>query len=298
MRLAADLARVTVPATSANLGPGFDALGIALDVRDEITVRAITGETRVTVTGQGAGTVPTDADHLVARATLRALDHVGAPLTGLELECRNRIPHGRGLGSSAAAVVAGIMAARGLISEPEALNDDVALALATEFEGHPDNAAPALHGGLTVAWIGDGATPRAVNVPISAQISPQLLIPNQQCETSAARGALPERVPHGDAAFNAGRAALLIHALGREPELLFEATEDRLHQDYRARVMPETARVISQLRARGVAAVISGAGPTILVLDSPDEVDVAAIAGDGWHHARLGIAASGATVSH
>jgi len=297
VRLAADRALVTVPATSANLGPGFDALGIALSVRDEISVRAIAGETTVRVTGQGAGEVPTDASHLVARATLRALEYVGAPLTGLELHCHNRIPHGRGLGSSAAAVVAGIVAARGLISEPEALSDEVALALATEFEGHPDNAAPALLGGFTVAWITDDDTPRAVNVPVAAGVEPVLLVPNEQCATSDARGVLPTRIPHVDAAFNAGRAALLTYALSSDPSLLFEATADRLHQNYRATVMPEAARVLAQLREAGVPAVISGAGPAILVLAASADVNVAEIAGNNWHHAAVEIDEVGATVS-
>ncbi|HLR55542.1 MAG TPA: homoserine kinase [Actinomycetales bacterium] len=297
MRLAADRAHVTVPATSANLGPGFDALGIALAVRDEITVHAVAGAVNVTITGHGAGAVPTDASHLVARATLRALEHVGAPLTGLELHCHNRIPHGRGLGSSAAAVVAGIMAARGLISEPEALNDAVVLQLATEMEGHPDNAAPALLGGFTIAWIRDGATPRAVKVPVAAGVVPALLVPAQQCATSAARGALPAQIAHADGAFNAGRAALLTHALSADPDLLFEATEDRLHQNYRAEVMPQTADLLSRLRSEGVAAVISGAGPSVLVLHAPAGVDVGAIAGAKWQYAPVQIDESGATVS-
>lgn len=297
MRLASDRAVVSVPATSANLGPGFDALGIALAVRDEITVRAVAGDVNVTVTGQGAGEVPTDGSHLVARATLRALEHVGAPLTGLELHCHNRIPHGRGLGSSAAAVVAGIMAARGLISEPQALSDDVVLQLATEFEGHPDNAAPALLGGFTIAWIRDDGTPQAANVPVAAEVAPVLLVPSAQCATSAARGALPPQISHADGAFNAGRAALLTHALTNDPALLFEATEDRLHQNYRAAVMPETARIITQLREQGVAAVISGAGPSILILSAPPEVDIAAVAGVQWRQAAVDIDLNGATVS-
>lgn len=297
MRLAADHAVVTVPATSANLGPGFDALGVAFDVRDEITVRAVAGPTRVTVTGHGAGEVPNDETHLVARATLRALEHVGAPLTGLELECHNRIPHGRGLGSSAAAVVAGIMAARGLISDPDALNDAVVLQLATEFEGHPDNAAPALLGGFTIAWIRDDGTPQAANVPVNPMVSPALLVPSEQSATSAARNALPVQVPHADAAFNAGRAALLTHALANDPSLLFAATEDRLHQGYRAAVMPETSRILADLRAAGVAAVISGAGPAILVLSAPSDVDVEEVAGAQWRYAPVSIAHVGATVS-
>src|SRR5450830_563387 len=152
MRLGHDHARVRVPATSANLGPGFDALGLALALHDDLDVRALgSAEVVVEVTGEGAGEVPLGEDHLVVRALRLALDHVGAPQTGLHLTCTNRIPHGRGLGSSAAAVVAGILAARALVADPEALDAEVALHLATELEGHPDNAAPAILGGATVA---------------------------------------------------------------------------------------------------------------------------------------------------
>ncbi|MBN9325965.1 MAG: homoserine kinase, partial [Cellulomonas sp.] len=166
MRLAADRVHVRVPATSANLGPGFDALGVALSLHDELEVRAVgsPGAT-VEVSGEGAGQVPDDEKHLVVRAVRLALDHVGASQVGLHLVCHNRIPHGRGLGSSAAAVVAGILAARGLISDPDALDDDTCLALATQMEGHPDNAAPALLGGATVAWSDDSGV-RAARLPV------------------------------------------------------------------------------------------------------------------------------------
>ncbi|TGY84518.1 homoserine kinase, partial [Cellulomonas shaoxiangyii] len=268
MRLRAAHVRVRVPATSANLGPGFDALGLALGLHDDLEVRALgSAGVRVDVEGEGAGEVPTDEQHLVVRALRAALDHVGAPQTGLHLVCRNRIPHGRGLGSSAAAVVAGVLAARGLVGDPDVLGDDDALALATELEGHPDNAAPALLGGFTLAWAGerDGGV-RAVRLPVHPDVVPVAVVPQQHLSTRAARGVLPAHVPHADAAWQAARAGLLVEALGRRPDLLLDATGDRLHQGYRRSVMPESLALVDALRARGVAAVVSGAGPTVLAL--------------------------------
>jgi len=266
MRLAHDHVRVRVPATSANLGSGFDALGLALGLYDDVEVRALgTAEVHVEVIGEGAGEVPDGEGHLVVRALRAALDHVGAPQTGLHLVCHNRIPHGRGLGSSAAAVVAGVVAARSLIVDAEALDDEVALALATQMEGHPDNAAPALLGGATVAWT-DRGVPHAVPLEVHGDIAPVALVPESRLATRVARGVLPTVVPHADAASQAGRAALLVEALARRPELLFAATEDLLHQQYRAAVMPDSLALVDALRRRGVAAVVSGAGPTVLVL--------------------------------
>ena len=267
MRLGSDHVRVTVPATSANLGPGFDSLGLALDHHDVVEVRALgSAEVTVEVTGEGAEDVPRGEDHLVVRAIRAALDHVGAPQVGLHLTCRNAIPHGRGMGSSAAAVVAGILAARGLVADPDALDDEVALGLATALEGHPDNAAPALLGGVTIAWLTE-AGPRAVVVPVHEDVVPVVLVPAGRCATRTARGVLPAQVPHGDAAFVAGRAALLVHALGREPAHLLDATADLLHQRYRAAVMPGTWTLVEALRDAGQAAVVSGAGPAVLVLE-------------------------------
>ena len=266
MRLGADHVRVRVPATSANLGPGFDALGLALALHDDLDVHALgTSDVVVEVTGEGVGEVPDDEQHLVVRALRLALDHVGAPQSGVRLVCRNRIPHGRGLGSSAAAVVAGVLAARGLVAEPEALPDEVVVQLAAELEGHPDNAAPAVLGGATAAWA-EGDRFRAVTLPVSDELAPVAIVPAQHLSTKAARGVLPAQVPHADAAFQAGRAALLVEALGRRPDLLLTATQDRLHQEYRRRVMPDSLALVDALRARGVAAVVSGAGPTVLAL--------------------------------
>ena len=306
MRLGADHVRVHVPATSANLGPGFDALGLALGVHDTLEVRALgTPGVVVEVTGEGAGEVPDGEAHLVVQSLRRALDHVGAPQVGLHLVCTNRIPHGRGMGSSAAAVVAGLVAARGLVAEPEALDDDVVLRLATEMEGHPDNAAPAVLGGATIAWCQPGGA-RAVVIPTHDDLAPVVLVPGTRLATSTARGLLPATVPHADAAAGAGRAALLVHALGLRPDLLLPATEDRLHQAFRAPAMPESLALVGALRARGVAAVVSGAGPTVLALarttgdgttDADDVVrEVLGAAAGDWRVLVPGIDRTGAVV--
>ncbi|KQY43121.1 homoserine kinase [Cellulomonas sp. Root137] len=305
MRLGADHVRVRVPATSANLGPGFDAFGIALGLYDELEVRALGSPgVKVEVTGEGAGQVPDDEQHLVVSSLRAALDLVGASQAGLHLVCHNRIPHGRGLGSSAGAVVAGIVAARGLIAEPGALSDDVAIDLAAQIEGHPDNAAPAVLGGATLAWR-DGRF-RAIGLAVHDDLALLAIVPPNHLSTKAARGVLPATVPHTDAAFQAGRAALLVEALGRRPDLLLTATQDRLHQEYRRAVMPGSLALVDVLRAQGVAAVVSGAGPTVLVLarrtgtgttDADDAVS-AAFGGamGGWQILPLPVDRTGATV--
>ena len=273
MRLVSDHVRVRVPATSANLGPGFDCMGLALAHYDTIEVRALgRPDVHVEVVGEGAGELPTGEDHLVVRAIRAALDAVGAPQVGLELVCENRIPHGRGLGSSAAAVVAGILAVRMMINEPDALRNTAAFGIATQFEGHPDNAAPAILGGATVSWTGaDG--PHATQLPLHDDVVPVLLVPDERCATRTARGVLPATVPHADAAFTAGRAALLVQALCHRPELLYEATAERLHQEYRAMVMGPTWQLVRALREAGQAAVVSGAGPSVLVLERASDGD-------------------------
>ncbi|MDR0366619.1 MAG: homoserine kinase, partial [Bifidobacteriaceae bacterium] len=295
MRFAADRVQVRVPATSANLGPGFDALGLALDIWDEVTVHAYAGPTIVRVKGEGEGQLPLDESHLVARATVHALEMVGAPPVGLELDCVNEIPQGKGLGSSAAAVAAGALIARALIANPAALNAGRVFQMTAGFEGHPDNAAPAVFGGATVAWTSEkGSTPKAARLTVDPSVQVVMLLPDAAIATSVARAALPTRVPHTDAAFNAGRSALLVHALTTDPSLLFDATADRIHQPYRAEVMPKTAELVAELRAAGLAAVISGAGPAILVLTTdPSEVPEPS----GWRWRRVPIATSGGTVA-
>lgn len=294
-RLTTDSVTVRVPATSANLGPGFDSMGLALGIVDEIHVRAITGPTQVTVAGHGSGEVPEGEEHLVVQAVRRGLDHLGAPQAGLLMHCRNAIPHGSGLGSSAAAVVAGLIIARGLVGDAAALDDHTILGLATEFEGHPDNAAPALLGGATVAWMGPQG-PNAARVEVGDHVAPTVLTPPTPVLTRRARAVLPAHVPHADAAFNAGRAALLILALQSREDLLLTATEDRLHQQQRIGVMPETLAVVAQLRARGLPAVVSGAGPSVLALAGRDDALMGELQQQGWQVSYPPVAHEGATL--
>jgi homoserine kinase len=298
MTFAAGPARVRVPATSANLGPGFDALGLALALHDELSAQVADAGLRVEVTGEGGELVARDETHLVVRAMRAAFAAMGVEPAGLSLHCTNRIPHSRGLGSSAAAIVGGVLLARALVVGGDGrLADADVLALASELEGHPDNVAPCLLGGLTVAWLAGGAA-RAVRRDVDPAIVPVALVPPFTASTEQARGLLPASVPHRDAAANAGRAALLVAALTGTPQALLDATEDRLHQGYRASAMPESAALVDRLRAAGHPAVISGAGPTVLVLARGDveaeAVDAAAPA--GWLVLRPGVDAAGAVV--
>ncbi|GAA2777540.1 homoserine kinase [Kitasatospora sp. CM 4170] len=273
--------RVRVPATSANLGPGFDAFGLALGLYDDVVVRVADSGLSVDIAGEGADTLPRDERHLLVRSMRAAFDRLGGQPRGLEVVCANRIPHGRGLGSSSAAICAGIVAARAVtIGGPSALDDDALLALASELEGHPDNVAACLRGNFTVAWTEEDAA-RAIALEPSDRVVPVVFVPATEVLTETARGLLPRTVPLADAAVNAGRAALLVEALTRRPELLFAATEDRLHQDYRASAMPDSAALVGALRAEGIPAVISGAGPTVLALTDEAGADkVLAFAGD------------------
>ncbi|MBM7776521.1 homoserine kinase [Actinokineospora baliensis] len=258
--------RVRVPASSANLGAGFDALGLALGLHDVVEVRPHAAPLTVLVSGEGAADVPLDGTHLVVRALRAACDHLGYDPGGLELTCANAIPHARGLGSSAAAIVAGIAAGYGLAGvELTGTAREDALHLAAEFEGHADNVAASLLGGLVVAW-GDGRRFHAARVEPHEDLRPVAIVPAEQSATHVTRGLLPEVVPHTDAAFAAGRAALAVHAIADRPDLLLPATEDTLHQDYREKAWPDTLRVVRALRASGVAAAVSGAGPTVLAL--------------------------------
>jgi homoserine kinase len=275
---------VRVPATSANLGPGFDSLGLALGLYDVVEAEVLAEGLEVTVDGEGAGNVPLDQGHLVVRAMEAAARHWGLPARpGLRLHAHNAIPHGRGLGSSAAAIVAALV-----LTDLLAPTDDARdlLAFAGRLEGHPDNVAAALLGGATIAWcepegapdhepeevvgdFGSGAgvgRARAVRLEPDPSIEPVLLIPEHRLDTRHARSVLPSKVTHDDAARTAGRAALLVHALTREPALLLPATEDWLHQLPRTAAMPATIDLMYRLRADGYAAVVSGAGPSILVL--------------------------------
>ena len=302
MTLAGRSVVVKVPATTANLGPGFDTLGLALSLYDELTV-TVQDEPGVTVEviGVGASVVPTDESNLVVTAIAHAFHAYGRELPGLHLVARNSIPHGRGLGSSGAAIVSGIMAAKGLLDGDVDIDSRALLRLATEMEGHPDNVAPALFGGLTIAWMTpDG--PRHKKLIVHRGVSPLVCVPESTMSTALARSLQPTSVPHEDAIFNVSRSALLIAALIQSPELLLAATEDKLHQSYRASAMPETDLLIRLLRANDLAAVVSGAGPSLLVLCSdPAQRLLAAelVAGNSetpWQSLMLAVDFKGATV--
>lgn len=293
---------VRVPATSANLGPGFDTLGIALELFDEVSAEAELGDgplgnVHIEVRGVGEHAVPRDVNHLVAQAMVECFHELGVKPTALQLQCHNQIPHGRGLGSSAAAIVAGVLLARALAGERVAnrMSDEDVLALATRLEGHPDNVAPCLLGGLTISWMDAAGTARAVRREVDSRIQPIILQSEEAVSTELARGLLPRQVPHADAAHNAARSALLVEALTHSPEFLLEATDDRLHQKYRAQAMLGTMSLIEVLRANGHAAVISGAGPAVLVLSSAD-ADLGPLP-PGWQARVLDVCASGSVVS-
>jgi homoserine kinase len=292
---AAGPVRLTVPATSANLGPGFDSLGLALELRDELEATVTGSGLGVDVAGEGADDVARDETHLVVQAMRATFDVLGAQPGGLLLSCRNRIPHARGLGSSAAAIVGGVFLARGLVvGGDRVLPVDAAFRLAAEIEGHPDNVAPAVHGGLTVAG-SSGDTFFATRVAVAPSVRAVAFVPPTALSTEVARGLLPEVVSHRHAAANAGRAALLVVALTGQSDLLVTATEDLLHQPYRRPAMPESLDLLERLRGDGHAAVVSGAGPTVLVL-TVHAGDLAAYTPPGWTTLPLPVATHGVHV--
>lgn len=293
----ATLAQVSVPATSANIGPGFDSLGIALELRDRYAAQILDEPIfDVDVTGEGAAELKKDKTHLVIRSMMRGFEHMGQKPRGIALRALNETPHGRGLGSSSSAIVGGLALSRALVHGGDSLlTDDDMVALATELEGHPDNIAAAVFGGATIAWM-EGNVGKAVNIAVHEKIEALAFIPKNSLSTSKARKILPETVPHSDASQNAGRSALLVHALTSRPDLLFPATEDLIHQQYRASAMPQSMELVNKLRAAGVAAFISGAGPTVLILHTANETEIgelSAAAGANFTAKALKISQSG-----
>jgi len=296
-------AAVRVPATSANLGPGFDSFGLALTLHDTVEARVIASGIQLDVIGMGSGTAQAGEQHLVLRAMRAGFDAAGAQPAGIALSCRNAIPHGFGLGSSAAAILAGLLLARALAGEEgaAALPDAEVLTLATELEGHPDNVAACMVGGLTVAWQSGSRSVSAARMEPLADLAPVVCVPTSPLATEVARKVLPASVPHADAAANSARTALLIAGLTSQPELLLAGTEDFLHQRYRADSMPATTALIAELRAAGIPAAVSGAGPSVLALPvtsaQAEAVGVLAVGADtgaDWQVLPLSVDTAGA----
>jgi len=301
----ATMAQVSVPASSANIGPGFDSVAIALEMRDRYAAQILDDESfDVDVTGEGADQVKKDAKNLIIKSMMRGFEHMGGKPRGIALRALNVIPHGRGLGSSASAIVGGLALARSLVLTGEQyMSDEDLITLATELEGHPDNVAAAFYGGATIAWLeskinseGESSNVgRAVSLKVDDRIKALLLVPENQLSTAKARKLLPESISHQDAVLNSSRTALLVHALAERPDLLFTATEDLLHQKYREEAMPKSIALVEKLRGAGLAAVVSGAGPSVMVLYSgaEDEIDQIQSVSPGFTAMKLAIAKTG-----
>lgn len=300
--------RLSMPATSANLGPGYDCMGLALSLHDVIDVVAAPRrdpsqpQISVRIDGEGSSRLPRDASHLVVSLVSRILARHGFRLPDLEVSAQNRIPHSRGLGSSAAAVASAVVLADALL--PAGLSAEEQLQIGSRIEGHPDNYAPALRGGVAISWQEGDVFCTAPLVP-HERLRTVLAIPDFEQSTAEARDVLPDEVPHADAAANSARTGLLVHAMTTAPELLLPATGDRLHQEQRRSAFEPSMVLVDSLRAAGHAAVISGAGPAVLVLADGDvsaqEAHAhishhAESAGDTWCPSILRISASGATV--
>ena len=294
--------QVQVPATSANLGPGFDSFGLALGMHDRYVAQILDDAgLDIDVTGEGADELPRNDKNLLVKAMYKGFDFLGGKPKGVAVRALNVIPHGRGLGSSASAIVGGLSLARALVlTGSDKMSDEKLLQLATEMEGHPDNVAAALYGNAVVAWQEDQhgkSVAQAIALSVDTRIRAIAFIPSTAIATSKARKMLPETIPHRDAAKNSANSALFVHALTLRPDLLFRATEDFLHQSYRSEAMPASFALLNKLRGAGVAAFISGAGPTVLALHTGSESDVSELiraAGSKFEAKSLEISRTGA----
>lgn len=290
--------RVRVPGSTANLGPGFDSLGLALGIHDELQVCA-TPEPGlwVDVAGEGSSHVPRNGRHLVVRAMRQAFELFGDAPAGIRLRCTNAVPHSRGLGSSAAAAVAGAVAAAVLTGRDIEDEHEALLQLSAAMEGHADNAAASLMGGFVLAWETSGQARRfhAAKLDVHPDIHPVAFVAGTESATKTTRGLLPDHVPLHDAAFTGSRTALAVLAMTARPDLLMPATEDRLHQPYRRPAYPRSLELVESLRAHGVPAAISGAGPTVLALTA-DGVAPKGLDLDGFTVLPLPVDADGVRV--
>ena len=296
--------QVQVPATSANLGPGFDSFGLAFGMYDRYVAQILDeGGLDIDVTGEGADEVPRTDKNLLVKAMYKGFDFLGGKPKGVAVRALNVIPHGRGLGSSASAIIGGLVLARSLVlTGTDKMSDEALLNLANEMEGHPDNVAAALYGGATVAWqdiVKGKAVAHAVHLPVDPRIKVMAFIPATPLATKKARTMLPETIPFADALRNSSNAALLTQALTIRPDLLFTATEDFLHQSYRQEAMPASFALMTKLRAAGIAAFISGAGPTVLALHTEgdeESIQLSRAGGAKFEGKSLEIASRGATL--
>ena len=296
--------QVQVPATSANLGPGFDCLGLALTMNDRYMAQVMDeAGVDIDVTGEGADAVPTTDKNLVIKAMYKGFDFLGGRPRGIALRQLNVIPHGRGLGSSAAAIVGGLALARALVlGGNERMSNEDMLNIANEMEGHPDNVAAAIYGSANIAWQESQrghVIAQSLNIEVDPRIGVLAFVPSTELSTSKARKMLPESIPHQDAVRNSINTAVLVQALQHRPDLLLGATEDYLHQSYRSDAMPQSFALMTKLRKAGVAAFISGAGPTVLVLHTGADAEAAELeraAGEKFHMIPLGVSRTGVTV--
>jgi homoserine kinase len=300
----ANAVQIQIPATSANLGPGFDSLGLALGMHDRYVAQILDDPgLDIDISGEGADVLPRTEKNLLVKAMYRGFKFLGGEPKGVAVRALNVIPHGRGLGSSASAIVGGLMLSRSLVltGDDKMSNEDL-LNLATEMEGHPDNVAAAIFGNATIAWSEDQRgknVARAVQIHVDPRISAIAFIPEGAVATSKARKLLPENVSHADAVANTTRGELLIYALTSRPDLLLVATEDFLHQKYRQEAMPKSFALLNKLRAAGVAAFISGAGPTVLALHTGDANEITELqraAGSAFEVKALSICTTGAGI--
>ena len=296
--------QVQVPASSANLGPGFDCLGLALNMHDRYMAQVMDEPgVDIDVTGEGVASIPTTDKNLVIKAMHKGFDFLGGRPRGIALRQLNVIPHGRGLGSSAAAIVGGLALARALVlGGNERMSNEDMLNIANEMEGHPDNVSAAIFGGANLAWQESQrghVVAQSLNFDVDPRIGALAFVPSTEFSTSKARKMLPESIPHGDAVKNSSNVAVLVQALQNRPDLLLGATADYLHQSYRKDAMPNSFALMVKLRSAGVAAFISGAGPAVLVLHTGGESEVVELeraAGDKFQMIALGISRTGVSV--
>jgi len=296
--------QVQVPATSANLGPGFDSFGLAFGMHDRYVAQILDeGGLDIDVTGEGADEVPRTDKNLLVKAMYKGFDYLGGKPKGLAVRALNVIPHGRGLGSSASAIIGGLVLARSLVlTGTDKMSDEVLLNLANEMEGHPDNVAAALYGGATIAWqdlVKGKAIAHSIHLPVDPRIKAMAFIPATALATKKARTMLPDSIPFADAQRNSVNAALMTQALTIRPDLLFAATEDFLHQSYRQEAMPASFALMEKLREAGLAAFVSGAGPTVLALHTEGDeetIQLSRAGGAKFEGKSLEIASRGATL--